>query len=126
MVIVRNNSDLCMAYKILLILEELKKRGSNERLETLIVEQKREIRYFHRIIPRRRIIKDYGDGFIELVELAGYIRSKEEASEYFERWMLIEARPSQYDCTGQAFTSRYKTFERHNRFFAYHWVNFDV
>ena len=72
-------------------------------------------------------MKDDGiDGYILLMELPDFLESKEEAEEYFEQRHVINATPSIYDCTGQAFTSGYKVFKRRNKFFAYHSVSYDV
>ena len=124
---VRNSSDLRVAYEMLSILNQFRKIGRNDKIEEEIAQQKREIRAFQKKQEDGRIIKDFGiDGFIELLELPEFIRSKAEGNEYFEECVAIQAKPSAYDCTGQAFTTWYKVFERRGRFFAYHSVSFDV
>lgn len=128
MIEVRNNSDLRVAYEVLNMLNRFGKIGKNYMIEEKIAQQKREIRAFQKKQQEGgRIVKDYGiDGFIELLELPEYIRSMAEGNEYFEECVAIQAEPSAYDCTGQAFTSWYKVFERKGKFFAYHSVSFDV
>lgn len=127
MIKVRNSSDLRVAYEILSILNQFRKIGRNDKIEEEIAQQKREIRAFQKKQEDGHIIKDFGiDGFIELLELPEFIRSKAEGNEYFEECVEIQAYPSAYDCTGQAFTTWYKVFERRGRFFAYHSVSFDV
>lgn len=124
---VRNSSDLRTAYEMLDLLNQFRAFGRNDRVEKEIAQQKREIRAFQKKQEGGRIVKNYGiDGFIELLELPEFIRSKAEGIEYFEECVAIQAKPSVYDCTGQAFTSWYKVFERRGRFFAYHSVSFDV
>ena len=128
MVQVRNSRELKIAYEILQTCEEyIREHGSAGKLEERIAEQKREIRRFHKMKSDRRIVKDNGiDGFVELVELPEYLKSTEDATEYFEEYEVRHAMPSMYDCTGQAFTSWFKVFKRHNKFFAYHSICFDV
>ena len=76
------------------------------------------------------IVKDNGiDGFVELIsfpEAFDTIDGEDGAEEFFKTFFEIHARPSMYDCTGQAFTSWYKLFERNGRIYAYHCVGFDV
>ena len=109
------------------MLNRFRKIGKNYMIEEKIEQQKREIRAFQKKQEGRRIVKDYGiDGFIELLELPEYIRSMAEGNEYFEECVANQAELSVYDCTGQAFTSWYKVFEREGKFFAYHSVSFDV
>lgn len=75
----------------------------------------------------RRIVKDDGiDGFVELVTLPDGIDNVPYANKFFHEHVYIESRPSIYDCTGRAFTSWYKLFNRNGRFCAYHRVSFDV
>ena len=128
MVQVWKSRDLEIAYEILQIYEEyIKKYGRTANIEKRITEQKREVRGFHKIKSDRRIVKDNGiDGFVELVELPEYLKSTEDATEYFEEYEVRHAIPSMYDCTGQAFTSWFKVFKRHNKFFAYQSICFDV
>lgn len=125
---VRNKSDLKIAYEILSCIKERTSEGTKPtRAEERIVELKREIRGFYKKADNRKIVKDNGiDGFVELVELPDFLESIEEATEYFEEYEVREAIPSMYDCTGQAFTSWYKIFERRGRLFAYHSICFDV
>ena len=120
---VRNMRDLRIAYGILRIAG----RGSTGEFAEKLAELKQEIRRFNKRSSDRRIVKDNGiDGFVELVELPEYLKSTEDATEYFEEYEVRHAIPSMYDCTGQAFTSWFKVFKRHNKFFAYHSICFDV
>lgn len=120
---VRNTRDLRIAYGILRIAG----RGNTGEFAEKLAELKQEIRKFNKRSSDRRIVKDNGiDGFVELVELPEYLKSTEDATEYFEEYEVRHAMPSMYDCTGQAFTSWFKVFKRHNKFFAYHSICFDV
>lgn len=75
----------------------------------------------------RRIVKEYGiDGYVELVSIPEVFDSESSAEEFFHDFLERECHPSQYDCTGQAFTSWYKLFKRNGRFHVYHSICFDV
>ena len=55
------------------------------------------------------------------------IKTFEEAEEYFKEYERIECRPSQYDCTGQTFTSWWEIFRKPDgRFWVYHAIGMDV
>lgn len=125
---VRNDNDLKVAYEILNIYKELiSEHGKNERVEKRIAEQKREIRKFYKKSNDRRLVKDEGiDGYVLLIELPETLENMQDAKDYFEMRETICAVPSIFDCTGQAFTSWFKVFERRGRFMAYHAVGFDV
>lgn len=75
----------------------------------------------------RRLVKEYGiDGFIELIDIPDVFNTVELAEEFFHDFIEQKCRPSQYDCTGQAFTNWYKLFKRNGAFHVYHSVAFDV
>ena len=123
---VRNKSDLEFAY---LLLNEINKMVGDEYTASKkdrVTEIKRAIRQFYKKQEdsrSRRIIKDYGiDGFIELYELP----EVEDPQAYFDEYEWIHAKPSMYDCTGQAFTAWRKVFKRHGKNMVYHSVGFDV
>lgn len=119
---IKNNNDLRLAYNILETYEEY---GKNRKK---LVDIKRAIReYNHKEKLFERIVEDRGmDGYVMLMELPAFLKSKEDAEEYFEYHHAICSTPSIFDCTGRAFTSWYKVFLRRNRFFAYHSVAYDV
>lgn len=94
-----------------------------------IKKTKKEIREEHRKqgADTGRVIKSDWDSYITLEELkipADY--TYDDAVEYFEEYEVIHMVPSQYDCTGQLFTSWYKIFKRNGKWMAYHAVNADV
>ena len=137
-----NEREFRIGYEILHdILERLaEKGGDTERRRERVIELKRNLRqYAHRgtavdvgmgFMCERRIVKDDGiDGYIELVsipEVIDTLDGEDGADEFFKTFLEIHARPSMYDCTGQAFTSWYKLFKRRGQFWAYHSVCFDV
>lgn len=130
--IIRNYRNVKVAYEIIRICREFTPPpGEEARLEEQLVDVKRSVRAFLREQrgqnEDRRIIKDEGmDGFVELVRLPAFLRTLDDAKEYFEEHEVRECAPSMYDCTGQAFTSWYKVFERRGRLWAYHRIAFDV
>lgn len=123
---IRNKEDLKLAYITIKIYETV--QDSNDDIKQKIIEIKQKIRDFYRKdISRGKLVKDYGiDGGILLIELPEFLKSQQEAEEYFRKNEVITMQPSIYDCTGQAFTVGYKIFKRRNKFFAYHSVAFDV
>ena len=62
------------------------------------------------------------DGYIELYELPDVT----DPEAYFDENERLIATPSQYDCTGQAFTMWHKIIKRRGRNMVYHRVAFDV
>lgn len=140
---IRNNRDFRLGYEILHDKIELlkEKNVDSKRIMNHVAELKRNIRQYanrnvnsfnigNGVMCERRIVKDNGiDGFVELIsfpEAFDTIDGEDGAEEFFKTFFEIHARPSMYDCTGQAFTSWYKLFERNGRIYAYHCVGFDV
>lgn len=137
---IKDNAGFREGYKLLAVLNdpELVKNADKALLGEYVQEVKREVRrWAHRdtgvmdvgmgFKVESRIVKDKGvDGFMALLTLPEVLDTEEEAQEFFDRFIRIDYRPSMYDCTGQAFTSWYKLFRRHGRFYVYHSVNYDV
>lgn len=91
------------------------------------IDTKRRIREYTNRKSDRTIVRDYGiDGFVSLIELPEYLKSEEDATEYFEENERIPSRYSLYDCSGAAFTQWYKIIKRRGRYFAYHSVGIDI
>lgn len=129
--VIRNDRDLRCGYELLMLYGEMdrpKTAEAEERFLNHVCELKRQIREFtHRPADESRIVHDDGfDGYVVLLPLPEFLETMEDAKEYFEEREVLTCRPSMYDCTGQAFTSWYKIFQRHGRFWAYHSVCFDV
>ena len=144
---ISNDRDFRIGYEILSWVNErlAEDDGNTESRKERIIELKRNLRqYANRnttlfdagmgFMCERRIVKDYGiDGYVELVSipevfdtLADDAEGNPGADTFFKEFLEIHARPSMYDCTGQAFTSWYKLFRRNGQFWAYHSVGFDV
>lgn len=128
---VRNENDLRIAY---MILNSFKTLVPAQGREKAVLEHtkrlKEEVRGYLRKKaqePQRSIVKDYGiDGYVVLYQLPEFLKNTEDATEYFEENEVMVCRPSMYDCTGQAFTSWYKIFERRGKMWVYHSISFDV
>jgi len=144
---ISNDRDFRIGYAILRWVNErmAEDGGDTESRRNRIIELKRNLRqYAHRnttlfdvgmgFMCERRIVKDYGiDGYVELVSIPVVFDTLSDDAEgnpgadtFFKEFLEIHARPSMYDCTGQAFTSWYKLFKRNGQFWAYHSVGFDV
>ena len=136
---IRNSEDLRMKYETLLWLNRIKNENESDildidRYNDFINEIKKEIRDYLKEEDKRkeRLIKDNGiDGGIVLLELPSEINSIkidsfELAEEYFKAYEYRRCRPSMYDCTGDSYTSWYKIIKRNNKFYAYHYIGFDV
>ena len=126
---IRNNDDLKVMYTELHILQVFCPICREpDKIKRHIIELKRSIRkYGNSKTPSREIVQDNGiDGYVVKIQLPEWVETKEEAEEYMEENEKIEMRPSQWDCTGQAFTDWYKVFNTNGSWRAYHSVGFDV
>lgn len=137
---IKNKQELRNAYEYIRFLNSCKKGcygdniAENESLGVWIEEEiqntKRDIRKCNKSHEAdsdgRRVIKSDYDGFVELVELPLGIDSYDAADEYFKEYKYVHMTPSQYDCTGQLFTSWYKLFNRRGIWMAYHSIGIDV
>lgn len=118
---IHNNRDLKDAYIFMSLLEEA------GRYEETIKEMKKAIRlYLNRPREERYIVKDYGiDGYVERYPAPAECETLEDVDEWFMETQWIHMIPSQYDCTGQLFTSWYKPAYLNGRWFVYHSVSCD-
>ena len=90
-------------------------------------ELKKSIREYSKRKSDRRYFGESDYGYYKvLIELPEYIKSKEDAEEYFKENEFMTCRPSQYECTGQHFTLRYKISKRNGKYMAYHECGVDV
>lgn len=130
MIDIKNTEDLRRAYSYLRFFREHEKNGAllAPNARECAAALKKAIRgYTHRPLHEDVIVKDYGiDGYVIRLPLPDRIKTEEQAKHYFETQIYMECRPSQYDCTGQLFTSWYKLFLRNGRWWAYHSVGCDV
>ena len=127
---VSNNKQLGVAYVLLRYYEAGLKGAARDK--ELITENAKEVKraireYVGRPASESQIVKDYGiDGAIVKFPLPERITTADEADAYFMDNCYIKARPSAYDCTGQAFTSWYRIVKIRGRYFAYHSIGYDV
>ena len=136
---ITNNRDFRTGYILLgYLIEALSSRADNPIvLRNEIKELKRALRTFsHRDntvdsilgfeVDRRIIHRDGIDGYIELVEIPEVFDTEESANEFFKEFIELRYYPSAYDdCTGEAFTTWYKLFQRNGSYYVYHNVCFD-
>lgn len=143
---ITNDRDFRIGYEILHWATErvAEAGGDTEGRRERVIELKRNLRqYAHRdthtvdvgmgFLCKRRIISDDYDGYIELVSIPEVFDTLDDdadgnpgARTFFKEFLEIHARPSMYDCTGQAFTCWYKLFKRRGQFWVYHSVGLDV
>ena len=137
---IKNDRDFRCGYELLIVLTEALTEngfGNPDAARKHIDDTKRALRAYARrdgsvdvgmgFKVDRRIVRDEGiDGYVKLVSIPEVFDTVEDADEFFKDFLEIHCRPSMYDCTGQAFTSWYKLFQRNGQFWAYHSVGFDV
>lgn len=124
--------QLRIDYEILRTYEELRREVParyTEHVKERIRDIKASIREYRdrNANPDMKVIKDYGiDGVVLLVQLPEYVKSQEDAEDYFDSKLYIPMVYSAYDCTGRAFTGWYKVFKRRGRYMVYHRIAYDV
>lgn len=104
---------------------------SNPKAKEHCDEIKRAIRRFYKKVCDKAAVGETGFGeydyFTRKYPLPEYIETKAEAEEYFEEYEWMHCYPSQYDCTGQIFTTRYCVFQKPDgRWWVYHCMAMDV
>lgn len=115
--------DCKIAYSILRD-EDFMHHAKPEKIEEL----KRNLRqYLNKPIneERRCVYEDNYGYYVMLVRLPEFLKSVEDAEEYFDEFERLEYIPSPYDCTGQHFTTGHKIFKRRGRFYVYHSIAID-
>lgn len=132
---IENDRDLRKAYDALDFLRRVYDglRGLYEykdlaSMRNLITRQKAAIReYNRRPVPEYpACIRCDSDSCMLLDKLPDGINTEAEAVAYFEREHYVPRPCSAYDCTGQAFTTRYKVFQRRGAWYVYHFMARDV
>lgn len=128
---ITDNERLRDAYALLMFMQSNVPASAEKRaaVKNLVATIKREIRsYNNRPASNVRIISGDYNGHLDLVRLPDELDRvhKSEAAEWFDDNCYLEAYNSQYDCTGQEFTSWYHLFRRQDHWFAYHSISRDV
>jgi hypothetical protein len=130
---IRNRHDLELAYRILYGMVDTianatgmdkDKADGLVKASNYVIELKRSIRAYQHDTEanKRTLVKDEGmDGYIELFEMPDV----SDAEGWFNDVERLEYVPSQYDCTGQAFTIWHKIFRRNGKLMCYHRVGYD-
>ena len=127
---IRTKEDLRTAYGILTLIEEsveqCRREGhevNREKVAKVADGIKRDIRtYYHNDYSDRKYICGDFDSALFLIRLPQGIS---DPVAYFEENEYLHCIPSQYDCTGQAFTVYYKICKRGGRYYAYHRIGYD-
>ena len=118
--IIVNRQDLMNAYRL------IRSVGNKKEWKPWMDDIKRKIREYTTETFSVRLIKEDLDGYVVLKEFPSCVTSEEEAEEWFESEEKILYIPSAYDCTGRAYTSWHKVFQRHGKWMFYHGVGLDV
>lgn len=122
---INSKNDLLTAYVLVHALGKIQQTPK-------VKHQIATLKYFIRKYNRNgtpeypRAIKGDYDSCILLDKLPANISNKTEAVNYFERNCYVPVPYSTYDCTGQAFTTRFKVFQRHGAWYVYHFMARDV
>ena len=126
---VQNKNDLKTAYELLLMVDTLED-VEKEKLQKFKKNVKQNIRKFYKMQEEKaktKLVHDNGiDGYTVLYPLPDFLKTLEEAKQYFEEEEYIHPTYSMYDCTGKPFTSGYKVFNRNGSFYVYHSISYDV
>ena len=131
-------------YEDVLMWEELIRRAKSDPalnstinwdvVNSKLIELKRKARRANRVNdnyhfhPEESVVfsNDFESAYFKY-PLPEYIKTLEDAEEYFEEYERIECRPSMYDCTGQRFTGFHHIFRKPDgRFWCYHRIDMDV
>ena len=125
--IINNEKELRNAWVMVRALSELiPELKKTHKCKKHIVEYKKAIRDYNKSLnrPNKCLAGDF-DWYIELIEFIG-CKTIEEAQNIFDNMYRLYYYPSQYDCTGQPFTSGVKFFIRRDVIMCYHSVQYDV
>lgn len=92
-----------------------------------IVEYKREIRRRNKL-PASNIIASWGayDSWTEVVACPAWVKSADDAEEFFSEELDLPPIRSMYDCTGRAFVSGYKVGQRRGQWVVYVHKGLDI
>jgi metallophosphoesterase superfamily enzyme len=115
-------STIALFEKFILIAEG----DAKEKAKSALQDVKREARRISKQESNTRIITGDYDGYTEKITLDDTITTAEEAEAFFIDHYKRTYTPSQYDCTGQAFTIWHKIAYQAGYFVIYHHVGFDV
>ena len=90
---------------------------------------KRNLRRFYgQPGPRRRIIKENGiNNYIEVVEMPDYVRTKEDAEDFFDNVIYMPFYVCGIYSNGKKYTLGHRIMKRGEYYIAYHevWIDFE-
>ena len=130
-----NGMDLRTEYGVIRAWEKALKNGgfgNPKSAEEYLIKMKRDIREFNKrksemyADPQYRTFSDDYESVWIRKPLPDYIKTMEDAEEYFDEEERIEMIHYPWDCTGQKFTGRHCIFEVNGRFILYHRVDIDI
>ncbi len=124
---VRNNEDLKDAWIMVTALTEfIPEAKKTDKCLEMIKKYKQAIRQYNRTEnPVKAMWGDF-DGYTELIKFPSWVCDEAEARQYFEEFYELHYYPSQFDCTGQKFTTGAKFVYRGDRWYCYHSVGVAV
>ena len=123
---VRNDEQLRDAYTMVWALSELiPEVKKTDKCRQAIIDYKRAIRAYNKTKSNQRYLWGDYDSYVMLIKFPQWM-DLETAKVEFEVNYRLHAYPSQYDCTGQHFTTGAKFVERHGRVYCYHSISVDV
>lgn len=114
------------------IWEYLVRESSNRPMSAERKERHDEIkralrRFYHRDRSGRRLVSSNDiDSYTLLVTCPEWVKTEEDAEEWFEEEERMECIPSLYDCTGQHFSCGHKVFQRNGKWMCYHHIAVDI
>ena len=124
--IISNEKELRDAWVMVRALSELiPEMKKTHRCKKHIVEYKKAIREYNNHERETKFVAGDYDWYTELIAFEE-CKTIEEAQTVFDCYFRLHYYPSQYDCTGQAFTSGVKFFIRRGVIMCYHTVSYDV
>lgn len=124
--VVRNDEQLRDAYTMVFALSELiPEVKKTDKCRQAIIDYKRAIRtYNKRKCNQKYLWGDY-DSYVMLIEFPSCMNIETAKAEFEDNYRLHYS-PSQYDCTGQHFTTGAKFVARHGKVYCYHSISVDV
>ena len=126
--VISNQKELRNAWIMVVALSDLiPELKKTHKCKKHIVEYKKAIRVYNKSLdnsPKKYVAGDF-DWYTELIEFRS-CDTIEQAQTIFNSLYRLHYYHSQYDCTGQAFTSGIKFFVRRGVIMCYHTVQYDV
>lgn len=123
---IRNNEELKDAYIMVQALTEfIPEAKKTDSCKQAIIKYKRAIRAYNKVKCHAKYLWGDYDSYVMLIEFPKWM-DLQTAKDEFDSVYRLHAYPSQYDCTGQHFTTGAKFVERHGRVYCYHSISVDV